>query len=56
MKPNAPKEVRGQFNPISTSLPTVEICEHMPNLARWMHRATLIRTSSKYNSQIPRRS
>ena len=54
MKPNAPKEVRGQFNPISTSLPTVEICEHMPNLARWMHRATLIRTvTHKYNSHDP---
>ena len=54
MKPQAPKEVRGEFHPISTSLSGVQICEHLPNIARWMHRATLIRTvTHKYNSHDP---
>jgi len=54
MKPEAPAKVRGEFKPISTSLPGVQICEHMPNIARWMHKATLIRTvTHKYNSHDP---
>ena len=30
MKPDAPAEYRGEFRPISTNLPGLEICEHMP--------------------------
>src|SRR5713101_2072338 len=29
-KPDAPVEIRGEFNTIATSLPGVRICEHMP--------------------------
>ncbi|MCH2201423.1 MAG: DUF1501 domain-containing protein [Fuerstiella sp.] len=54
MKPEAPLEIRGEFQPISTSLPGLQICEHLPNLAQWMHRATLIRTfSHSFNSHDP---
>ncbi|HWA99878.1 MAG TPA: DUF1501 domain-containing protein [Pirellulales bacterium] len=54
LKPSAPEEVRGEFQPIGTSLPGVQICEHLPKLARWMNRATLIRTVSHgYNSHNP---
>ena len=54
MKPTAPAEVRGEFKPISTSLPGLQICEHMPVLSKWMHRATLIRTySHTFNSHDP---
>jgi hypothetical protein len=54
MKPDAPAEVRGEFLPIATSLPGLQICEHMPRLARWMHKATLIRSVSHgYNSHNP---
>ena len=54
MKPAAPAEVRGEFKPISTSLPGLQICEHMPALSTWMHRATLIRTySHAFNSHDP---
>jgi hypothetical protein len=42
-KPNAPAEVRGEFKPISTSAPGVRICEHLPRLARVMHRIAIIR-------------
>src|SRR5262249_53741261 len=34
MKPNAPDEVRGEFRPIATSTPGIDICEHMPMLAQ----------------------
>ena len=34
MKPDAPAEVRGEFKPISTSLPGLNICELMPELAK----------------------
>ena len=54
MKPNAPVEIRGEFQPISSSLPGLEICEHLPRTARLMHRACLIRTvSHTYNSHDP---
>ena len=54
MKLDAPQEVRGEFKPIDTSVPGLQICEHMPKLARWMHRATLIRTfSHTFNSHDP---
>jgi len=54
MKPDAPAEVRGEFRPIATSLPGVQVCEHMPRIAQWMHKATLIRSVSHgYNSHNP---
>ena len=54
MKPDAPAELRGEFKPISTSLPGLQICEHMPALSKWMHRSTLIRTySHEFNSHDP---
>jgi hypothetical protein len=46
MKPNAPAEVRGEFKPIATSVPGVQICEHLPRMARVMHRVGLVRTVS----------
>ncbi len=44
MKPDAPAEVRGEFMPIATSAPGVRICEHLPKMAKWMHRAAIVRT------------
>ncbi|WP_298868180.1 DUF1501 domain-containing protein [uncultured Gimesia sp.] len=44
MKPSGPIEIRGEFNPIATSLNGVNVCEHLPRLARQMHRATLVRS------------
>lgn len=34
LKPDAPAEVRGEFNPIATSSPGVQISEHLPGLAK----------------------
>lgn len=54
MKPNAPAEVRGEFKPISTSVPGLQICEHLPKIARLMHKVALIRSVTHgYNSHNP---
>lgn len=44
MKPEAPENVRGEFRPIDSSVPGLQVCELLPRLARQMHRATLIRS------------
>lgn len=43
-KPNAPLEIRGAFRGISTSLPGMRVCEHMPKLAQLAHKYTVLRT------------
>lgn len=43
LKPEAPAEYRGEFRPTRTSVPGVEICEHMPKLARRADRYAIIR-------------
>src|SRR5262245_42365099 len=44
MKPDAPAEIRGQFQPIATSVPGLQICEHLPHLAARMDRCALVRS------------
>ena len=44
LKPEAPVEVRGEFKPIKTNVPGIEICEHMPRLAGMMDKLVPIRT------------
>lgn len=34
MKPNAPADVRGEFSPIATKTPGLQICEYLPMLAQ----------------------
>ena len=43
-KPNAPAEIRGEFSSISTTIPGVSICEHMPLLAQQTSRWSILRT------------
>jgi len=43
-KPDAPEEVRGEFKAIRTSLPGVLACEHLPNIAKNLHRFCLLRS------------
>ena len=43
-KPNAPKEIRGEFQPISTALPGVQFSQHMTKLAAMADRFSLIRS------------
>lgn len=44
LKPNAPSGVRCDFKPISTNVPGIQICEHLPLSAQWMHKAALVRS------------
>ena len=44
MKPEAPVEVRGEFQSIETSLPGYRMCELLPRLAQQAHRSTIIRS------------
>lgn len=44
MKPSAPAEIRGEFQPIATTVPGVQFSEHLPRLARHMHQCTLVRS------------
>ncbi|HEV3146613.1 MAG TPA: DUF1501 domain-containing protein [Gemmataceae bacterium] len=44
MKPDAPTEYRGEFKPIKTSVPGIDICEHLPLHAKIAHKFTLIRS------------
>jgi hypothetical protein len=44
MKPDAPAEIRGQFRPASTSVPGLQVCEHLPGIAKMMHHCALVRS------------
>ncbi len=51
MKPDAPSEYRGEFKPIPTNTPGVQICEHLPFTARQTDRFTILRSMrSKENN------
>ncbi len=43
-KPNAPAGVRGEFNPIRTSVPGVLVTEHLPRMARLIDKVALVRS------------
>src|SRR3954471_24203160 len=49
MKPDAPSNIRGKFNPINTNVSGIQICEHFPLMAKMMDKVALIR-SLHYNS------
>src|SRR5205807_2293518 len=44
MKPDAPAEVRGPFRPIASSVPGLAVCEHLPRMARQLHRVAQVRS------------
>lgn len=44
MKPNAPEQIRGPHQPISSSADGIEVSEHLPRTAKVMDKVTLIRS------------
>src|SRR5579871_2036973 len=46
MKPDGPDVVRGQFKPIPTNVPGIQICEHLPMLAHMADKYTIIRSAT----------
>jgi len=46
MKPDSPAEIRGVFKPISTNVPGIQICEHLPMLAKMVDKYTIVRSAT----------
>src|SRR5262249_55400180 len=44
LKPGAPADIRGEFRPAPSRVPGIQVCEHLPGLARWMHRVAIVRS------------
>src|SRR5262245_15058542 len=44
LKPGAPEKIRGEFKPIATNVTGIQIGEHLPRTARWMHKVALVRS------------
>lgn len=44
MKPDAPAEVRGDFHPIATKVPGIQICEHFGQLAKMTDKLAIVRS------------
>ena len=44
LKPDAPAEIRGEFRPIATNVPGIDVCEHMPRLAGMMDKLAIVRS------------
>jgi hypothetical protein len=44
LRMDAPAEIRGEFKPIPTNVPGIEICEHLPRIAKLADKYTLIRS------------
>ncbi|HEX3315777.1 MAG TPA: DUF1501 domain-containing protein [Gemmataceae bacterium] len=49
MKPDSPAEYRGEFRPIRTNVPGLDICELMPRLAQMADKYTVIRSVTTMN-------
>ena len=45
-KPDAPREIRGEFNPIDTNVPGIQICELFPRMAAMMDKFIIVRSLS----------
>jgi hypothetical protein len=44
LKMNAPAGIRGEYRPIDTNVAGIQVCEHMPRLARMTDKMTIIRS------------
>ena len=44
LKPDAPADIRGHFKPTKTNVSGIEICEHMPRLAKLADKFAIIRS------------
>jgi hypothetical protein len=53
LKPQAPEEIRGTFQPISTSVPGIQISEHLPRMAGLADKYTVVRSLSHRTPDHP---
>jgi len=49
MKPLAPSSVRGEFEPIATTVSGVQVSEHLPHMAKIMHKVAVVRSMHHSN-------
>src|SRR6187549_4245486 len=50
LKPDAPAEFRGEFKPVSTNVPGIDISEHLPHQAKIMDKLALVRSAFHTNA------
>jgi hypothetical protein len=50
MKPHAPSDVRGEFNPVATKTPGIQVCEHLPKFAARSNDYALVRSVATNSS------
>lgn len=50
LKPNAPTEVRGEFKPISTNVPGIQISEQLPHQAKIFDKLSVVRSAFHTNA------
>ena len=50
LKPDAPENIRGEFQPMNTNVPGIQICEYLPRIARQMDKFSLIRSFTHRNA------
>ncbi len=53
LKPDAPAEYRGEFKPVRTNVPGVDICELMPRQAKLAHLFSIVRGLETYGNHDP---
>ena len=44
LKMDAPSEIRGEFSPIRTNVPGIQICEHLPRMAKMADKFAFVRS------------
>ena len=44
MKPDAPGGVGGEFKPVASNVPGMDVCELLPNHTNWMDKCAVVRT------------
>lgn len=44
LKMDAPSEIRGEFSPVSTNVPGIQICEHLPRMAKMADKLVFVRS------------
>lgn len=49
MKPDAPLDFRGEFQPVATSVPGLDLCEHLPHLSRQAHHLAVVRSQGDFH-------
>jgi hypothetical protein len=50
MKPDAPPEFRGEFNPVKTKVPGMDMCDLLPKLGQQADKVSLVRSFRHHNS------